>query len=561
VTRLIEAHERGARVPLATRRSDVPPRLARIVERALAHDPGARFASASELRDALGRMLGQRPRVHPAQVGLTMLALAAVAVLTLALRHQFEMLDANKVALPPAPTLAMSTRPWWTSPPDTILSGLGWFVSGADFDGDGRADVLVSDAAWSRDVPKQGRAVVFAGGRDGLGRAPAWTFMGRRTSDQIGGSVSRAGDVNGDGIEDALVRDPGNLMGGPVATGGVLLFLGSRHGLAREPVSVLVSDTPGSGFGSRIAAAGDVSHDRFGDVLVSTNGTASNQGRALLYLGGPHGLGARPARALVGAPSAARSAGRHRRQGHLHDGYDDVMVGSGSGRTAAARWARSNLGARQPAPCTGLADRGATGTAMALAGRSVAGIGDVNGDGFGDAGDRRAGPARGCGESACASAAATAWARRGASRVRQRLRQDSRWRRRATSGDAPTSQSRGTASRRITPPSQGAVFLYRGVGPRRLFRRSPSWWATETQPEAVRGLRRSRGRGRRRAHGRDRRPPLAEQLDRQRTGLRVPWGRRSPRVSQPLGANAAHGFTSSEHDRAPLPALPCKRTK
>ena len=503
VARLIEAHDRGAVVPLAKRRSDVPPRLARIVERALAHDPPARFASSAELRDALGRMLGQRPRVHPAQVGLTVLALAAVAVLTLTLRHQFEMADANRVEIPPAPTLAMSTQPWWTSPADTILSGFGWFVSGADFDGDGLADVLVSDAAWSRDQPQQGRAVVFAGGRDGPSRAPAWTFMGRRSNDLIGASVSSAGDVNGDGFEDALVRDTGNLMGGPVATGGVLLFLGSRHGLGSEPASVLISDTPGSGFGNRVAAAGDINHDGFGDVLVSEhnwNGEHRNQGRALLYLGGPHGLGARPSQALVGDPISGAFGWDVTGVGDInHDGYDDVMVGSGFWQDRRGEVGVIDLYLGGPnglhrAPGSRIkGDRNSDGVGNT---RSAAGIGDINGDGFGDVAigvlghdDRGAE----CGE------------------VRVYLgRHDGLERRPAWRAEgygsacelgfsvAPARDVDGDGLTDLlvsgygytpdhTRPSQGAVFLYRGVGHQRLFERSPSWWATETQPEALFG--------------------------------------------------------------------------
>jgi hypothetical protein len=503
VAQLIAAHERGARVPLATRRSDVPPRLARIVERALAPDPVARFASSADVRDALGRLLGQRPRLHPAQVALTVLAFAAVAALTLALRHQLEMLDANKVAIPPAPTLAMSTRPWWTTPPDTLLCGLGWFVSGADFDGDGRADVLVSDAAWSRDQPQQGRAVAFAPARDGVDRAPAWAFIGRRSNDLIGASVSRAGDVNGDGFEDALVRDPGNLMGGPVATGAVLLFLGSRRGLASEPASVVVSDTPGSGFGNRIAAAGDVNHDGFADVMVSEhnwNGEHRNQGRALLYLGGPRGLNARPAQALVGDPISGAFGWDVTGVGDInHDGYDDVMVGSGfwqdrRGEVGAVDLYLGGPNGLQRAPSSRIeGDRNGDGVGGT---RSVAGIGDVNGDGFGDVAigvlghdDRGAE----CGE------------------VRVYLgRHDGLERRPVWRAEgygsacelgfsvAPARDVDGdglpdllVSGYGFTPdhtrPSQGAVFLYRGAGPKRLFERTPAWWATETQPEALFG--------------------------------------------------------------------------
>jgi hypothetical protein len=47
------AHEKGGRRPVAKRRRDLPPALATTIDRALAHDPRARFADAAEMERAL----------------------------------------------------------------------------------------------------------------------------------------------------------------------------------------------------------------------------------------------------------------------------------------------------------------------------------------------------------------------------------------------------------------------------------------------------------------------------------------------------------------------------
>lgn len=52
------AHAAGARIPLHAVRPDLPAPFVRVVERAIAADPGARFRSAAEMGDALARALG-----------------------------------------------------------------------------------------------------------------------------------------------------------------------------------------------------------------------------------------------------------------------------------------------------------------------------------------------------------------------------------------------------------------------------------------------------------------------------------------------------------------------
>jgi serine/threonine-protein kinase len=59
---LRDAHRGGVRTGLGERRADLPLKFIRIVERALAHDPRERYASAAALMEALGSFTGTRKR-------------------------------------------------------------------------------------------------------------------------------------------------------------------------------------------------------------------------------------------------------------------------------------------------------------------------------------------------------------------------------------------------------------------------------------------------------------------------------------------------------------------
>src|SRR5262245_11387780 len=179
--------ERGERTPIQSLRADIPAPLAAVIERATALDPAKRFESAAELRDALARLLGERvPRFAPLQLAITGGALLAAAVLFLLLRHQLEMRDVNRIERPPRPVASLATTPWWVSPPLTNLSGVGWNLSAVDFDRDGRADIVASDAAFSLTLLSQGRAVLYRGAGDARAIATEWEFFGRRANDLIG---------------------------------------------------------------------------------------------------------------------------------------------------------------------------------------------------------------------------------------------------------------------------------------------------------------------------------------------------------------------------------------
>jgi hypothetical protein len=188
----------------------------------------------------------------------------------------------------------------------------------------------------------------------------------------FGASVASAGDVNGDGVTDAIV---GKYRSG-VGDGAAYVYLGGKKGLAAEPQARLTGTVADSGFGFSVAGAGDIDGDGFGDVLVGSN--ANRNGEVALFRGGPNGIDPVAAATLTGGPAfgyAVSGAGDVD-----HDGFDDVVVGqwAADDDRGVVRLYRgspdglSTSGVELDPPVGG------------YFGWSVAGVGDVNGDGFAD---------------------------------------------------------------------------------------------------------------------------------------------------------------------------------
>lgn len=55
---------------------------------------------------------------------------------------------------------------------------------------------------------RHGAAFLFTGQPSGLTPKPVWITRGRQATAEFGRSVSGAGDVNGDGLDDVLVGAP-----------------------------------------------------------------------------------------------------------------------------------------------------------------------------------------------------------------------------------------------------------------------------------------------------------------------------------------------------------------
>lgn len=214
---------------------------------------------------------------------------------------------------------------WWRSDPQ-IGSMYGASLGPAgDVNGDGFADFAVGAYDYDNDSTDEGKVQVFYGDRDWDDVMPGWTKYGGQAGARYGYSVWTAGDVNGDGYSDLVVGAPW-YDGGQVDEGKALLYQGGPAGLDVNARA----DRDGSGaeaeFGYVVASAGDVNGDGFGDVIVGAP-LYDSTGRVFVYYGEETGLDVNYQwYGVIGNPDArfglwVASAGDVN-----GDGYGDIVV-------------------------------------------------------------------------------------------------------------------------------------------------------------------------------------------------------------------------------------------
>ena len=237
-------------------------------------------------------------------------------------------------------------------------------------------------------------------------------------SSGFGFSVSSAGDVNGDGIDDYILGAFYYGEEGALRTGASYVVFGQESGQV-DPISVINSSDPDrKGFtiygaqeddksGYDVSSAGDINGDGLGDLLVSayaTNSSNGHQAGAAYVVYGKEGNDHVYLADIEAGDSGAHGFamyGKSRDDGETMivsnagdvngDGLDDVIVGvsNANGQTGASYvvFGKTNQDAQQ------LSSLGSeTGFGFAINGSSVSdysGIsvshaGDVNGDGLDD---------------------------------------------------------------------------------------------------------------------------------------------------------------------------------
>lgn len=167
---------------------------------------------------------------------------------------------------------------------DSVGDVFGISVSGAgDVNGDGLDDLIVGAPRADNNGPLSGSALVLSG----LDGSVLYTFDGESIGDRLGWSVSGAGDVNGDGRADLIVGAPTNSTNVPLS-GSSRVF----SGLDGSILYTFYGDVIGDRLGQSVNGAGDVNGDGLADLIVdgvadsSSDGDGSGSARVLSGLDG-----------------------------------------------------------------------------------------------------------------------------------------------------------------------------------------------------------------------------------------------------------------------------------
>lgn len=166
-------------------------------------------------------------------------------------------------------------------------SGFGASVAGGcDFDNDGFGDVIVSAPSTMTMMGIRGAVHVFRGGAARTFTAPNSTLASATGSDEFGWAVS-CGDLNSDGFADVVVSAP--RAGG---TGGILYYSGRMAG-GFALVNQLQGGNAGDNFGYSLAANRDINRDGRCDVVVGAHTGSFNMMSRSGYVGivGLNGMG------------------------------------------------------------------------------------------------------------------------------------------------------------------------------------------------------------------------------------------------------------------------------
>jgi hypothetical protein len=273
-------------------------------------------------------------------------------------------------------------------------------TSAGDLNGDGYSDVVIGAPIYDslEWFSNEGRVYVYYGTPTGLPIVPDLNLEYHSNTDQgerFGSSVASAGDVNGDGYGDLVVGAMyASDDGYNAARGQALVYFGSPTGIAYEADTILKESMGFSMFGESVAGAGDVNGDGYSDIIVGAPGYGYMQGfpdglkgRTYIFYGSATGFSGHDYvegvqyqnhfGALVagmgdvngdGYSDIAVSAPDYDVYANQSDGAVFVYYGSATGLTLTPAYMYTNT---QPIESTHF-------------GRSMAGGGDLNGDGYTD---------------------------------------------------------------------------------------------------------------------------------------------------------------------------------
>jgi hypothetical protein len=258
-------------------------------------------------------------------------------------------------------------------------------VAKADFNGDGFGDVVATAAGASvGGHANAGQVVALYGSASGVTSAKRTTISQNTTGvpgtaeagDAFGYDTAYA-DFNGDGYDDLAVGSPAEKIGTDTHGGALAILWGSKSGLTGKSVDVKDPAPSSHDYWGKDVAAGDFDGDGKADLAVGSSAST-----IYVYKGGFTTSGTPGGRTTVKPPIVSGTndspyGPMSLTAGDVNgDGRTDLIVDGYETQTSYG-W---NTNYWVPGTASGLS----AASAKALRPGIITGVGDINGDGYGD---------------------------------------------------------------------------------------------------------------------------------------------------------------------------------
>ena len=258
----------------------------------------------------------------------------------------------------------------------SVVAGVG------DVNGDGYDDVLVG-------APGGGYAKLYFGGVP-FDTVSDLKFVSEKEYSQFGYSVAGGGDLNSDGFADIVIGSPNAWLGISYpyyciwGAGKVYVYFGGSEMDTIPDLELVVGNYDEDigwyyHFGHSVSIVGDLNNNGYDDIIVGAPSYPDEYGRVYIYSGGADMDTTYDI--LIENPNHTNDLGESVSWvGDVNkDGFDDMLVGSPRNRAAYLIYGGNDIG-------LGNSELFEGDTTKRQYGRVVAGLGDVNGDGFNDFG-------------------------------------------------------------------------------------------------------------------------------------------------------------------------------